>query len=163
MFRETAKQCFVSYFRIFSFQFCIFSSSFVPFIRMSYLLFEFRTFYSSGVNFFQFHRSFLTRSYPTPPPPTSPLHILYTPTHTSHRFTKQTHQTHSPHTLTTHTRYTHSPHTLITRTHHSQSPLALTTHTHHTHLPLSLTTYTHHSHLPLSLTTHPHPTHYQHT
>ena len=34
LFRETGKQCFVSYFRIFSFQFCIFSSSFVPSIQV---------------------------------------------------------------------------------------------------------------------------------
>ena len=44
LFRETAKQCFVSYFRIFSLQFCTFSSNFITFTRV-------RTFYSSFVLF----------------------------------------------------------------------------------------------------------------
>ena len=36
LFRETAKQWLVSYFRIFSFKFCTFASGFVPFIQVVY-------------------------------------------------------------------------------------------------------------------------------
>ena len=55
LFHEMVKNCFVSYFRIFSIKFWTFSSIFSPFIWVSHLLFVFRVFFSSCVPFFEFH------------------------------------------------------------------------------------------------------------
>ena len=129
--KSVSKQCFVSYFCIFSFKLCTFSSSFVLSIRHTHPLL------------------------PPPPPPFLYVHthlqVTSYHTHSSNTLTKHTHQTnnhhiHSPHTLTTHTHNTHSQHTLITHTHHTHSPHILTTHTHHTHSPLALITHIHHTH-----------------
>ena len=114
-----AKQCFVSYFRTFSFKFCTFSSSFVPSNRHTHPL--------------------------LPPPPHS---YTFTHTYQlPHTLIKHTHQTHSsnkhsPHTLTTHTHHSHSPHTLTTHTNHTHTLTTNTlttnththTHPHHTHI-----------------------------
>ena len=77
--RRTAKQCFVSYFRIFSLKFCTSSSSFipsnfVPFIRVSYLLFKLCIFLRVSYLFILL----------LPPPLTSPHHTLTTYTHHTH-------------------------------------------------------------------------------
>ena len=50
------KNCFVSQFCIFPFKLCTFSSNFKPFIRVSYLLFECRTFYSRKFRTFLNHQ-----------------------------------------------------------------------------------------------------------
>ena len=105
------RNCETVSFRIFSFKFCTFSSSFVPFIRVSYLLFKLCT--SFRVQYF-----FIPLLTPTSTPSS---YLLSSSSHT--------HQ--SPHTLTTHTH-----HTLITHTNHT-----LTTHTHHTHSPYTLITH----------------------
>ena len=108
LFRETAKQCFVSYFRIFSF-------NFVPSLRISSHRFDTPT-----------------HSYP-PSPSFTITHTHQTHsshTHLPHTLPTHTHNTHSLHKLTTHTQHTHSPHTLTTYTHHIYSPHTLTTHTH---------------------------------
>ena len=108
LFRETAKQCFVSYF---SYKFCTSSLSFLPFNLVSYLLCKLYLF-SSFIPF-----------YPTPTP-----HLLPLPPLTTH--TPHTHHILSPHTITI---YPH--HTLIThtaQTHHTHSPHPLTTYTHQT-------------------------------
>ena len=63
LFRKTEKNRFVSYFGIFSYKFCTISSNCVHFIRVSYLLFKFRTFYSWFVTFFELCRYLIRVSY----------------------------------------------------------------------------------------------------
>ena len=147
VFRVVLQNCETVSFRIFSFKFCTFSSSFVPFIRVSYLLFKLCTFFR--VQYF-----FIPLLTPTSTPSSyllsSSSHTHQSP-HTCHIIAQSSH-THLRHSLMTHTQHTYSPHTLTTHNH------PVTTHAFTTH-PLHTLTTQHTHHTLYSITTHLQLTH----